>query len=192
MFCSESFSGLCFACVGLESCWRSGVSELCLQGTFANGFAWLVLFFMDSKGNVRRVFLACVFHARGTHPDAVRVFRKQFPKAMWRDHWRGISRAIELLFFMDSKGNVRRVFLACVFHARGTHPDAVRVFRKRSARNISWLQEFSCCLRHSVGNVRALFVAAVLKGWSRNLLLFESFASAPQGTFRGCKSFPAV
>ena len=24
--------------------------------------------------------------------------------------WRGISRAIELLFFMDSKGNVRRVF----------------------------------------------------------------------------------
>ena len=108
MFCSESFSGLCFACLGLESCWRSGVSELCLQGTFANGFAWLVLFFMDSKGNVRRVFLACVFHARGTHPDAVRVFRKQFPKAMWRDHWRGISRAIELLFFMDSKGNVRR------------------------------------------------------------------------------------
>ena len=67
-----------------------------------------MLFFMDSKGNVRRVFLACVFHARGTHPDAVRVFRKQFPKAMWRDHWRGISRAIELLFFMDSKGNVRR------------------------------------------------------------------------------------
>ena len=74
---------------------------------------------MDSKGNVRRVFLACVFHARGTHPDAVRVFRKQFPKAMWRDHWRGISRAIELLSFSGFSQALRkeyfvaaRVFLA--------------------------------------------------------------------------------
>ena len=174
-----------------------------------------LLFFMDSKGNVRRVFLACVLHAWGTNLAAVRVFRKRSARN------RGISRAIELLFFMDSKGNVRRVFLACVlfgeffwlvfcmpwagillalgcfglfcgccFEGLVTKPAGVRVFRKRSARNISWLQEFSCCLRHSVGNVRAVFVAAVLKGWSRNLLVFESFASAPQGTFRGCKSSP--
>ena len=78
---------------------------------------------------------------------------------MWRDHWKGISRATELLFFMDSKGNVRRVFLACVLHAWGTNLAAVRVFRKRSARNISWLQEFSLLetsfFGHSVGNVRA-------------------------------------
>ena len=32
------------------------------------------------------------------------------------------------------------------------------------------------CLRHSLGDVRALFVAAVLKGWSQNLLVFESCA----------------
>ena len=40
--------------------------------------------------------------------------------ACWRGIfacWRGISRAIELLFFMDSKGNVRRVFLAEMFLA---------------------------------------------------------------------------
>ena len=82
------FSGLCFACLGLESCWRSGVSELCLQGAFANGFA----------------------------------------------SWRGISRAIELLFFIDSKGNVRRVFLACVLHALGSNPAGVRVFRNCTSK----------------------------------------------------------
>ena len=43
--------------------------------------------------------------------------------------WRGISRAIELFFFMDSKGTVRRVFLACVLHALGSNPAGVRVFR---------------------------------------------------------------
>ena len=47
-------------------------------------------------------------------------------------------------------------------------------------------------LRHSVGNVRALFVAAILKGWTRNLLVFESCASAPQGTFvKGFRSWLA-
>ena len=69
--------------------WRSSVSELCLQGAFANGFA----------------------------------------------SWRGISRAIELLFFMDnSKGDVRRVFLACVLHALGSNPAGVRVFRNCASK----------------------------------------------------------
>ena len=53
---------------------------------------------------------------------------------------------------------------------------------RASALQWFFLLETSC-LRHSVGDVRALFVAAVLKGWTRNLLVFESFASAPQGTF---------
>ena len=30
---------------------------------------------MDSKGDVRRVFLACVLHALGSNPAGVRVFR---------------------------------------------------------------------------------------------------------------------
>ena len=57
--------------------------------------------------------------------------------ACWRGIlacWRGISRAIELLFFMDSKGNVRRVFLACVLHALGSNPAGVRVFRNRASK----------------------------------------------------------
>ena len=45
--------------------------------------------------------------------------------------WRGISRAIELLFFMDSKDTVRRVFLAC---ALGSNPAGVRVFRNCASK----------------------------------------------------------
>ena len=57
--------------------------------------------------------------------------------ACWRGIfacWRGISRAIELLFFMDSKGNVRRVFLACVLHALGWNPAGARVFRNCASK----------------------------------------------------------
>ena len=53
------------------------------------------------------------------------------------------------------------------------------------------LRSFRCCkgletsfLGRSVGNVRAVFVAVVLNGLdTKPLLVFESFASAPQGTF---------
>ena len=116
-----------------------------------------------------------VFESFASAPQGTFRCCKSFP--CWRGIfacWRGISRAIELLFFMDSKGNVRRVFLACVLHALGWNPAGARVFRncaskghlpmvllgyKRSARNISWLQEFSLLetsfFGHSVGNVRA-------------------------------------
>ena len=128
------------------------------------------LFFMDSKGDVRRVFLACVLHAWGTNPAAVRVFRKRFPKAMWRDHWRAISRAIELLFFMDSKGNVRRVFLACVLHALRLESCwrsgvSELCLQGTFANGFAWLVLF---FMDSKGNVRRVCLACVLHAWGTN------------------------
>ena len=58
------------------------------QGAFAGGFprpcAVIDMFFMDSKGDVPKVFQACVLHASGTHSAAVRGFRRRFSKAMCR------------------------------------------------------------------------------------------------------------
>ena len=61
---------------------------------------------MDSKGNVRRVFLACVLHALG-----------------WCSNPAG-------------KGNVRSVFLACVLHALGWNPLAFKCFGTVPPRDI--------------------------------------------------------
>ena len=76
---------------------------------------------MDSKGNVRRVFLVCVLHALGSNPAGVRVFRNCASKLAfgcfgtvpprtfangfpcWRcifACWRGISRATENCCFL--------------------------------------------------------------------------------------------
>ena len=70
------------------------------------------MFFMDSKGDVSRVFQACVLHASSTNLAAVRGFRRRFSKAMCRDRH---------VFFLGFKGDVPRVFLACVLHASGTN-----------------------------------------------------------------------
>ena len=43
------------------------------------------MFFMDSKGDVPRVFQACVLHASTTNPASVRGFRRRFSKAMCRE-----------------------------------------------------------------------------------------------------------
>ena len=40
---------------------------------------------MGSVGDVSRVLLACVLHALGTNPAAVRGFGKRYPKARVRD-----------------------------------------------------------------------------------------------------------
>ena len=106
-------------------------------------------FFMDSKGNVRTVFLARVLHALGANPAAVRGFRKRFFKAMCRGEFGGnpcgridARTLLDRVFFMLSegdrtlffygfhKGDVRTVFLARVLHALGANPAAVRGFRK--------------------------------------------------------------
>ena len=56
---------------------------------FAGGFprpcAVRNMFFMDSKGDVSRVFQACVLHASSTNFAAVRGFRRRFSKAMCRE-----------------------------------------------------------------------------------------------------------
>ena len=60
------------------------------QGAFAGGFprpcAVIDMFFMGSKGDVPRVFQACVLHASTTNPAAVRGFRRQFSKAVFQGH----------------------------------------------------------------------------------------------------------
>ena len=60
------------------------------QGAFAGGFprpcAVIDMFFMHSKGDVPRVFQACVLHASTTNPAAVRGFRRQFSKAVFQGH----------------------------------------------------------------------------------------------------------
>ena len=45
----------------------------------------MFFFLMGFKGDVPRVFLACVLHASGTNPAAVRGFRRRFSKAMCRE-----------------------------------------------------------------------------------------------------------
>ena len=81
---------------------------LLLFETFAGGFlrpcAVRDMFFMDSKGDVPRVFQGCVLHASGTNPDAVWTFAGSFLRPC----------AVKDMFFMDSKGDVPTVFQTCV------------------------------------------------------------------------------
>ena len=91
----ESFIGLCFACLGYESCccsscFRSASRRACLaivelflamsEGLEAIFFLSFSFFLVGSVGDVSRVLLACVLHALGTNPAAVRGFRNRFPK----------------------------------------------------------------------------------------------------------------
>ena len=107
---------------------------------------------MGSVGDVSRVLLACVLHAMGTNPAAVRGFRNRFPKpnfemlsARFQTSVPGYSRIVSCdvgrpggylflsfsFFLVGSVGDVSRVLLACVLHALGTNPAAVRGFRNR-------------------------------------------------------------
>ena len=96
----ESFIGLCFACLGHESCCCSRLSQPFSKAKFRDAFGahlaivevflamsqglhggYLFSFLLvGSVGDVSRVFLACVLHALGTNPAAVRGFRNRFPK----------------------------------------------------------------------------------------------------------------
>ena len=174
----ESFIGLCFACLGHESCCCSRLSEPFSKAKFRDDFGaipdertWLyivevflamsqgleAIFFLSylvgSVGDVSRVFLACVLHALGTNPAAVRGFRNRFPKpnfemmsARFQTSVPGYSRIVSCdvgrpggylfsflfsFFLVGSVGDVSRVLLACVLHALGTNPAAVRGFRNR-------------------------------------------------------------
>ena len=104
----DSFIGLCFACLGYESCccprlsqpfskakFRDDVGAIpdertCMaivelflamsEGLEAILFLSFSFFLVGSVGDVSRVLLACVLHALGTNPAAVRGFRNRFPK----------------------------------------------------------------------------------------------------------------
>ena len=133
-------------------------------GGFPRPCAVRDMFFMDSKSNVPRVFQACVLPASSTNLAAVRGFRRRFSKAMcflwipkltFGEFFRlvfcmlrarilllfeafagGFPRpcAVRDMFFMHSKGDVRRVFQPCILYASGTNPAAVRGFRRRFSK----------------------------------------------------------
>ena len=104
---------------------------------------------MGSVGDVSRVLLACVLRALGTNPAAVLGFRNRFPRpnfemisARFQTSVPGYSRSVSCdvarpggylfsFLLVGSVGDVSRVFLACVLHALGTNPAAVRGFRNR-------------------------------------------------------------
>ena len=75
---------------------------------------------MNFKGNVPRVFqvLFCMLRARILL--LFEAFAGGFPRPC----------AVRDMFFMHSKGDVPRVFQACVLHASTTNPAAVRGFRQ--------------------------------------------------------------
>ena len=104
---------------------------------------------MDSKGNVRRVFLACVLHALGWNPAGVQVFRNCASKG---------HLPMVLLAGEASTGEgflwtfVRRVFLACVLHALG-------------------------CFGILLGNVRRVFLFAVFRNCAVQGTFANGFAS---------------
>ena len=100
------FSGLCFACLGHESCCWSRLSEAFYGRAFCLARARLLLafgcfgpgpkhcFFTGSKGNVWSILSACFLLGMCSNPAGVRVFRNR----------------TKALFFMGSKGNVKHSF----------------------------------------------------------------------------------
>ena len=100
------------------------------------GYLFSFLFFLFSGfriGDVSRVLLACVLHALGTNPAAVRGFRNRFPKPNFEMMSARFQTSVPSfsVFLVGSVGDVSRVLLACVLHALGTNPAAVRGFRNR-------------------------------------------------------------
>ena len=92
------------------------------QGAFADGFprpcAAIDMFFMDSKGDVPRIFQACVLTLRPRIRLLFEAFGGSFPRQFSKAVCRDVS----------------RVFQACVLHASGTNPAAVRGFRRRFSK----------------------------------------------------------
>ena len=121
------------------------------EGLEAIFFLSFSFFLVGSVGDVSRVLLACVLHALGTNPAAVRGFRNRFPRPNFEmlserfqtsapgyiivEVFLAMSEGLEAIFFLSylvgSVGDVSRVFLACVLHALATNPAAVRGFRNR-------------------------------------------------------------
>ena len=199
------------------------------EGLEAIFFLSFSFFLVGSVGDVSRVLLACVLHALGTNPAAVRGFRNRFPRPnfeMLSERFQtsapGYSRSVScdvgrpggylfsFLFFLFSGfriGDVSRVLLACVLHALGTNPAAVRGFRNRFPRpNFEMLSErfqtsapgYSRSVSCDVGRPGGYLFSFVFSGfrrrrfesssglcfacmpWPRILLLFEAFGTVFQ------------
>ena len=103
------------------------------EGLEAILFLSFSFFLVGSVGDVSRVLLACVLHALGTNPAAVRGFRNRFPKPNFEMMSARFQTSVPSFsfFLVGSVGDVSRVLLACVLHALGTNPAAVRGFRNR-------------------------------------------------------------
>ena len=114
------------------------------EGLEAIFFLSFSFFLVGSVGDVSRVLLACVLHALGTNPAAVRGFRNRFPKPNFEMMSARFQTSVPSFsfFLVGSVGDVSRVLLACVLHALGTNPAAVRGFRNRFPRpNFELLSE---------------------------------------------------
>ena len=120
-------------------------------------------YLVGSVGDVSRVLLACVLHACLGHESCCcSRLSEPFSKAKFRDDvgaipderilvelFLAMSEGLEAIFFLSfsfflvgSVGDVSRVLLACVLHALGTNPAAVRGFRNRFPRpNFEMLSE---------------------------------------------------
>ena len=140
---------------------------------------------MGSVGDVSRVLLACVLHALGTNPAAVRGFRNRFPKPNFEMMSARFQTSVPSFsfFLVGSVGDVSRVLLACVLHALGTNPAAVRGFRNRfpkpnfemmSARFQTSVPSFSFFLVGSVGDVSRVLLACVLHALGTNLEIMSA------------------
>ena len=153
------------------------------------GYLFSFLFFLFSGfriGDVSRVLLACVLHALGTNPAAVRGFRNRFPKPNFEMMSARFQTSVPSfsVFLVGSVGDVSRVLLACVLHALGTNPAAVRGFRNRfpkpnfemmSARFQTSVPSFSFFLVGSVGDVSRVLLACVLHALGTNPAAVRGF-----------------
>ena len=132
------------------------------EGLEAIFFLSFSFFLVGSVGDVSRVLLACVlpwarilllFEAFGTffQGQISRCFRSASRRAHLAivEVFLAMSEGLEAIFFLSfsfflvgSVGDVSRVLLACVLHALGTNPAAVRGFRNRFPRpNFEMLSE---------------------------------------------------
>ena len=136
----ESFIGLCFACLGTNPAAVRGFRNRfpkpnfeMMSARFQTSVPSFSFFLVGSVGDVSRVLLACVLHALGTNPAAVRGFRNRFPKPNFEMMSARFQTSVPSFsfFLVGSVGDVSRVLLACVLHALGTNPAAVRGFRNR-------------------------------------------------------------
>ena len=146
----------------ISSCFRSAsrrahlaIVEVFLAMSEGLEAIFFLSYLVGSVGDVSRVLLACVLHALGTNPAAVRGFRNRFPRPnfellseRFQTSAPGYSRSVSCdvgrpggylflsfsFFLVGSVGDVSRVLLACVLHALGTNPAAVRGFRNRFPR----------------------------------------------------------